>query len=172
MNALWQNIFRNRRKTALPVRDIIRAVPLFEGLSARELQMVERILHDRQYRMGEPVFIQGDPGVGMYVIAEGTVEISDSHCPAPLAELQQGDFFGELSLMDDSPRSASAVARTECRLLCIFRPDLMDLINRYPRLGVNILLRLAGTIGERLRKTNECLAALPGQEDAGRTAHD
>jgi CRP-like cAMP-binding protein len=167
MSALWRNIFKYRRKGTLPVREIIREVPLFEGLSSRELQLVERILHDRTYRAGEPVFHKGDPGVGMYIIVSGTVDITDvAKAVKPLAELKEGDFFGDLSLLDDAPRSASAIARTECRLLCIFRPDLMDLINRLPRLGVKILLRLATTTGERLRKTNEYLSALSGEEHA------
>jgi CRP-like cAMP-binding protein len=86
---------------------------------------------------------------------EGCVEIVCEPERHTLAELSEGDFFGELALLDDSPRSATAVAQTPCRILCFFKPELLDLIERNPKLGSKILFKLAWTIGERLKKTNE-----------------
>jgi len=60
-----------------------------------------------------------------------------------------------LSLLGDAPRSASAVAKAPSTLLCFFKPELLDLIERNPKLGSKILFRLAWTIGERLKSTNE-----------------
>ncbi|OPX34594.1 hypothetical protein B1H10_03275, partial [candidate division KSB1 bacterium 4484_188] len=62
--------------------------------------------------------------------------------------------FGELALLDDSPRSASAVAKTDCKMLGFFQPDLFGVIERNPRLGIKIVLRLAKIIGERLKAAN------------------
>ncbi|MDA8078223.1 MAG: cyclic nucleotide-binding domain-containing protein [Nitrospiraceae bacterium] len=159
MNTLWGNVFKNSKKDPQDVRDILKGVPIFEELSGKELFQIGRILHEREYQPDEAVFRQGDPGVGMYIIAEGVVEIRNDPSGQVLTKLEGGEFFGELSLLEDAPRTASAVTRTPCRLLCFFQPDLLDLINRHPRLGVKILFRLAKTIGERLRKTNECLSA-------------
>jgi CRP-like cAMP-binding protein len=91
----------------------------------------------------------------MYIIEEGTVEIISEPERHTLAELHEGDFFGELALLDEAPRSATALTRSASRILCFFKPELLDLINRDPRLGSKILFKLAWTIGERLKITNQ-----------------
>ena len=157
MNSLWGNVFKVRKKEEDTVHDILKKVPIFEELGKRELDRIERILHRREYAQDEVIFFQDQPGLGMYIIEEGTVDIVSGPEKCRLAELTSGEFFGELALLDDSLRTATAVARTYCKLLCLFQPDLFDLIDRNPRLGVKILSRLAVTIGERLKKTNEYL---------------
>ena len=68
---------------------------------------------------------------------------------------RSGDFFGELALLDEEPRSASAICTVHSRLIGFFRTDLLTLINRYPELGNKILLNLSRVLGERLRETNK-----------------
>jgi CRP-like cAMP-binding protein len=160
MNSLWGNIFRVRQREPEKVRNILKRLPIFEDLGSRDLTAIERILHRREYREDETIFLQGDPGLGMYIIESGTVAIVCEPVKQVLAELDEGEFFGELALLDDLPRTATAVAKTPCSVLCFFQPDLFDLIDRNPRLGVKILFRLARTVGERLKKTNEQLFAL------------
>ncbi len=167
MNSLWGNIFKARKKEEDKVHDILKRVPIFETLGKRELDLIERILHRREYARDEVIFSQGQPGLGMYIIEEGTVDIVSEPANCHLAELDSGEFFGELALLDDSPRTATAVARTYCRMLCLFQPDLLDLIERNSRMGVKILTRLASAIGERLRRTDECLAELKKNSDGG-----
>src|SRR6266540_2063775 len=157
MNSLWGNVFKGRRKEEKTICSILQRLPLFEGIGSRELAQIERVLHLREYRPDEVIFLQGDPGLGMYIIESGDVEILHEPLRNLLAELGPGEFFGELALLDESPRTATAVAKTPCRIFCLFQPDLFDLMNRHPRLGVKILSRLAVTIGERLKKTNEHL---------------
>lgn len=154
MNTIWGNIFKLKQKEEDEICSVLRKVPMFEDLDARELGQIERILHRREYRSEETIFLQGDPGLGMYIIEEGSVDIVSEPSKQVLAELEAGEFFGELALLDESPRTATAVAKTPCRMLCFFRPDLLDLIERSPRLGVKILFRLARILGERLKKTN------------------
>jgi len=160
MNNIWQNIFKLRQKHIDEIDEILLHVPVFRDLNNRDLKTIKRILHQREYRTNEVIFSQGDVGLGMYIIVRGSVEIICNPGGHLLAELRDGDFFGELALLDESPRSATAVSKTPCALLCFFKPELLDLINRNPKLGGKILFRLAWTIGERLKSTNEQVRAL------------
>jgi CRP-like cAMP-binding protein len=96
----------------------------------------------------------------MYIIMTGSVKITigtRSGNENILAELGEGDFFGELALFDDEPRSANAIATEDSALLGFFTQDLMTLQGRNPVLGQKILFNLGGVLGERLRGTNRLL---------------
>jgi CRP-like cAMP-binding protein len=160
MSKLWENIFKFRQKEKDEIDNILLKIPIFQDLNVRELRTIKRILHQREYKKNEVIFNQGDVGLGMYIIVKGTVEIVSGTAKHMLAELNDGDFFGELALLDDSPRSATAVSKTPCKMLCFFKPELLDLINRDPGLGSKILFKLAWTIGERLKSTNEQVSEL------------
>jgi CRP/FNR family cyclic AMP-dependent transcriptional regulator len=160
MNELWGNIFKIRRKQIDQIDDILMKIPIFQDLDQGELRKIKHILHQREYKKDEVIFNEGDVGLGMYIIIGGSVEIVCGPQSHILAELSEGDFFGELSLLDDSPRSASAITKTPCKILCFFKPELFDLIDRNPKLGSRILFKLAWTISERLKNTNEQLTAL------------
>ena len=158
MNVIWSNIFKSRSgKEETHIIEILRRIPVFEDLTKRELASIERILHKREYKQEEVIFRQGEPGVGMYIIEQGKVHILHEPGNTRLAELGNGEFFGELALLDESPRSASAIAIDPSAILGFFQPDLFGLIERDPQLGVKIVMRLARSIGERLRRANEQL---------------
>ncbi len=162
-NSLWENFFRNREKEDDNVEDLLSEVPIFSQLTRRELRQVSLIVHRRQYAERECVFTQGDPGLGMYVIEKGEVEIifcDETGREKRLALLESGDFFGELSLLDESTRSATAIAKTESKIIGFFRPDLINLLSRSPKSGTKILFKLGEVIGTRLRVTNEQLGKL------------
>jgi CRP-like cAMP-binding protein len=91
----------------------------------------------------------------MYVIQEGTIDILYEPTGETLAELTDGDFFGELALLNETPRSATAISRADSVLYGLFRPDLLDLVERDPSLGVQVLLRMGQVLSERLIHTNE-----------------
>lgn len=160
MTKLWENIFKFRQKETDEIDNILIQIPIFQDLNNREMRTIKRILHQREYKKNEVIFNQGDVGLGMYIIVKGTVGIVCGTAKHMLAELNDGDFFGELALLDDSPRSATAVSKTPCKMLCFFKPELLDLINRDPGLGSKILFKLAWTIGERLKSTNEQVSEL------------
>lgn len=155
MNKLWENIFKSRQKKKDEIDDILMKIPVFQDLKPNALKKIKCILHQREYKTNEIIFSQGDVGLGMYIIERGSVEIVCDPERHILAELRDGDFFGELALLDDSPRSASAITKTPCRMLCFFKPELLDLMDRDPKLGSRILFKLAWTIGERLKITNQ-----------------
>jgi CRP-like cAMP-binding protein len=136
-------------------RDTLKTIPIFSELSNRELASVERILHLRDYHEGELIFREDEPGLGMYIIETGRVAIRSDDSSGSMTELGDGEFFGELPLLDGGNRSATAVAKTICRIYGFFQPDLFGLIERDPRLGVKIVLGLAAIIGMRLRAAND-----------------
>ncbi len=165
-NAIWKNIFSERVVREGSVEQILSKVPAFAGLSARELKEVAAIVHKREYRAAEPVFAQVDPGLGMYIIQEGEVTISISgkgEEERELAVLAEGDFFGELALIDESPRSANARCKTDCILIGFFRPDLFELIEKKNQLGIKIIFKLAEIVSQRLRKTDKELSRVKSQ---------
>ena len=158
-DGIWTNIFRlSQRKQSLA--EILQNVPLFRDLSPKELRTLERVVHIRSYQPGETVFVETEPGAGMYVIRAGRVDIVLKHKsdqPILLAELEPGDFFGEMALLGDSSRSATAVARERSELIGFFHPDLLEIISLHPAMGAKISFGLAKTLSDRLRYTNSQL---------------
>ncbi len=150
------------RKPEQLVFDKLRPVPVFDGVSDRDLKYIQGMCHLRQYTEAEHVFREGDPGVGLFVLLEGEVEIY-THKPdyhEVFAQLKEGDFFGELALLVDLPRTASALSKQFSRVICFSRVDLGTVIARKPRLGNTILLNMARLIGLRLVMSNRELERL------------
>ncbi len=165
-DTFWANIFKGRRKKDDIVEVILKEVPAFSDLEPKELSLLASIVHKREYKKGEYIFYQGDPGLGMYIIQDGEVLIQYTDPEGnrkDLAILRDGDFFGEIALIDESPRSASAICRTDCHIIGFFRPDLFEIIERHPKLGIKIVLKLAEIIAERLRRTNQEVAQLKAE---------
>lgn len=148
------NKIRGEEGNIIPV---LRTVPLFEGLDFRDLKKIELIVHERTFMPDEVVFHERQPGTGMYIIKKGLIKLTKTSNgeKTKIAELGEGEFFGEMSLLEDYPRSAQATAVVKTELLGVFRPDLFDLIERNPRLGSRILLKLSQRLANRLRKTTE-----------------
>ncbi len=170
----WKKLFSYHREPEPRVSrraDLLAQVPIFDNLTKRELGILDRILHRREYLQDEIIFRQGEPGMGMYVVQKGTVAIMSEPENQQLFEMQERDFFGELALLDESPRSATAVARTNCTVAGFFKPDLFDLIDRDPRLGVKIVLRLSHHLGSRLRQADEWVLALSTELETLKGAH-
>lgn len=165
-SAIWKNIFSERVVHQGSTEELLSKVPAFANLTPRELKEVAAIVHKRSYRLGEPVFYQGDPGLGMYIVQEGNVAITISDKSSnerEVAVLTEGDFFGEMALLDESPRSANAVCKTDCLLIGFFRPDLFDLIEKKTTLGIKIVLKLAEIVAQRLRNTDKELSKVKSQ---------
>jgi CRP/FNR family transcriptional regulator, cyclic AMP receptor protein len=155
-DGIWANIFRLGSRTQ-PLVKILQNIPLFNNLTPKELKILEHVVHLRTYHPGETVFTEDEPGAGVYVIRRGRIDIllkHDNQPPTLLAELEAGDFFGEMALLGDSTRSATAVAREQSELIGFFHPDLLEIINLHPVTGAKITFGLAKTLAERLRYTN------------------
>jgi CRP-like cAMP-binding protein len=160
LDTLWGNIFRHRLKGEERIIDSLRAIPIFGELSDRELRIVEKLVYIRRYAAGEAIFGAGDPSLGMYIVKAGSVQIVrdiPGAQPKLIAVLTAGDFFGEMGLIDDGPRSASAFACGATETIGFFKPELMSLTSRQPQLGLKIFLRVAKTLSSRLRETHQAL---------------
>lgn len=119
----------------------LRSVPLFEGLAADELSLLALRCSPVRLGAGERVFREGDPADGLYVIESGAVSIVREAVGQPvqrLARLGPGGFFGEMGLLDDGRRSASAVVSEAARLLHVRKENLKALLRERPLLAVKI----------------------------------
>jgi CRP/FNR family cyclic AMP-dependent transcriptional regulator len=156
-SSFWSNFF-NSPVEKIDLVKALQLIPFFKELSKKEISLLTNIIHTRNYLAGEYVFYQGDPGIGLYIIREGEViiqRIIESKDIISLATFSRGDFFGELALVDGEKRSASAIAKTDTRLAVIFKPDLDEFIETYPRKGIKILQGISEIVAMRLRKLNE-----------------
>jgi CRP/FNR family cyclic AMP-dependent transcriptional regulator len=155
-DGIWGNIFRYGPRKE-PLAEILQSIPVFQDLNPKELRILEGVVHLRTYQPGETVFAETEPGAGMYVIRYGRVDVVLKHQSANeliLAELEEGDFFGEMALLGDGSRSATAVAREKSELIGFFHPDLLEIVELHPVMGAKITLGLAKTLADRLRYTN------------------
>jgi CRP/FNR family transcriptional regulator, cyclic AMP receptor protein len=139
--------------------ELLRAIPLFESLDADDLQRLASRLEERNLEKNEIVFNAGDEGATLFVIQKGAVEISsggEGKANVTLATLGPGQFFGELSLLDGAPRSATATATKETLLLALDRDDFVEFIKKDP----DAALRILAEVGERIRHTSALLSQI------------
>lgn len=156
-SSFWVNFF-NSPTEETDLKNSLKSIPIFKELNKSDLTTLTSIIHNRTYVAGEIIFHQGDPGIGLYLIREGEVEIkrtNDYGKINTLAVFNKGDFFGELALVDGEKRSASAVAKTACKVSVIFKPDLDEYIEKYPKKGIKILTGISSILALRLRVLNE-----------------
>jgi len=168
-SSFWTNLFHTPTETD-ELLTSLKNIPLFKSLTKRDLSGLLNIMHERNYMAGEYIFYQGDPGLGLYLIREGEVIISretDSGDKIQLAVIQKGDFFGELALIDNDKRSASAIANSDTKLSVIFKPDLDEFIERYPKKGIKILQGISEITALRLRTLNEDYFNLRTEKNSG-----
>lgn len=126
---------------------------LFGSLTPLELKTVDGLMHERRFLGDEIVFDEDEEGQALYLITSGRVVISRSHDDAfkVVAELGPGAVFGDLALLDDSPRNAQARAMGNLEVAVFFRADFLGLMETDAKIGYKIALSLARLIGQRLR---------------------
>ncbi|TNF37074.1 MAG: cyclic nucleotide-binding domain-containing protein [Gammaproteobacteria bacterium] len=153
---LWNNLFRRPGDRISEVTDLWMQTPLFENISYRKCRELVHNMHPRHYKAAEKVFNSGDIGTSVVLIHHGSVDIRAGD--KILAELREGDFFGEVALIIDEPRTADAVAAEESELIFFLRSDLEEWIQRSPRDGAQFMLNIARVLAARLRHTNILLS--------------
>ncbi len=143
--------------------EILAQIDLFNGLPLGHLRRVVDIGVEEAYKGGATIFPEGTPGDKFYVIVEGAVRISrivPGMGEEALAVLRPGNYFGEMSLIDDAPRSATAMCHEKCRLFVINRRDLEDLLFVDRDLAYELLWNWVRTLSRRLRATNDKMTFL------------
>ena len=160
MKPLWENYF-NKKNADSPVIHALQSVPVFNELTPKQFKEISRLIHKRNYKKGEIIFKKGSLGEGMYLILSGSVVIKDPESGIVFASLTNDNFFGEMALLDEEPRSAQAEATSPSHLIGFFRTDLMFLISRFPEMGNKILLNLSQVLAARLREANKLLMEKP-----------
>ena len=141
---------------------LLKGTPTFSSVALADLRIVAQELEEDLCYAGEFVFEEGDPSDRMFIIASGKVGISIRGAADPkgfLSVLAPGDCFGEMGIFDDHPRSASAHALAETRLLTLDKHRLRGLMVSYPGLALGLLRGLS----LRLRRTNELMLRLKNE---------
>jgi CRP/FNR family transcriptional regulator, cyclic AMP receptor protein len=153
----------------VPVTDILRKVPLFRELGTPDLERVAEIARERVYPRNSVILFEDDPGDALYVVAQGQVKvvlIGEDGREVILSVMGEGEFFGEMALIDDEPRSAHVIAMEDSTLLVIRREDFQDLLKQAPGLGLALLRELS----RRLRRVDEKVGSLVLLDVNGRVA--
>ncbi len=138
-------------------------VRIFEGITPEGLRRLLRRTRVERRAAGDVLFEEGDPGDALYVVLDGEVRIS-RQVPGmgeeALAILGPGESFGEMALVDASPRSADAIVHRRARLLVLAARDLEELLLTDRELGYEVLWNFVRVLSERLRQTNDKMAFL------------
>lgn len=140
--------------------DFLAKIPIFEKLSSSDLEVVRTLWGPRGLSEGEVLFRKGDSGSSMYVIEEGSIEITvpvtNQKKEMRVSVMHEGEFLGELSLIDGLPRTATARALEPCRLLEMHREDFVRFLMERPAVAISMV----SVIGSRLRETDELVTSL------------
>jgi len=141
---------RENRKTV----QMLRTLDVFRDLTFTEALEVDELLHERVYEKGEMLFEEGDLGHGIFVVVSGKVRVDPSHELLKEAELEfgPGEMLGELTLFEEAPRLASAVAVERTTVVALFRSEFSSLLTRNTKIGVKVLVRLSTTLCRRMRR--------------------
>ncbi len=144
-------------------KDVLSQVYLFRELTPGEMERVLTISKEKKVKKNEIIFREGDIGDAFYLIVTGSVRIS-TMVPGvgeeALTILKEGEYFGEMALIDDAPRSASAIANDDTMLLCIGKDEFRKLLERQTDIAYKLLWIFTKTLSARLRKTDEQLKSI------------
>ncbi len=138
---------------------LLKEVPLFAGMDDKDFARLAEIAHERRYPKGAVIFFADEPGDSLFVIKAGSVKIyllADDGREKTLAIFGKGDFFGEMALFDERPRSAIAETLEETHLLVVDKANFTRLLESTPKMAFKIIRVLT----ERLRQANAQLEGL------------
>lgn len=151
----------------------LRQVPVFGGLEGHSLENLIDLLEERTFRPGESIFNEGELGRTMYVLREGAVQVSrksQSGKQVVIVELGPGETFGEMTLVELQPRSATVVAKTKCVTYSLTNMDLYHLYQQDNYAYVITLQNICRMLSRRLRKADSRIVEFLAAGAAGATA--
>ena len=166
----WQSSpLATDKKSSIPL--FLRGIKVFDNFSDWELKKFSHFLHERVFTDDEIVIEEGDSGFGFYLIFSGNIEIlirrsmivsgSVDSCQVLIARLTKGEYFGELALLEkQNKRNATAVCKGPTTLLAIYKPDIEELIERFPIIGAKFLQAISLIVAYRFNSVTTELRAL------------
>lgn len=138
----------------------LKVLPLFKELTPAEINNIAPLFFEKNYGKNSTLFVEGMSGEILYVIKKGAVQISKKGAgndEVVLATLKEGEFLGEMSLIDNRPRTATARVSEESLLLVMTKKAFNSLLEKYPDIALKVLLVFLRIANERLRKANESI---------------
>jgi CRP-like cAMP-binding protein len=142
-----------------PAAERLRHIPLFTQLSEEEVVRITEVARERRYPKSSVILFEDDPGDALYVVLSGEVKvvlIGEDGREVILSILRGGDFFGEMSLIDDQPRSAHVIATEDSDLLVLRREEFRQCLEHTPRIALGLLQALS----RRLRRADDKIGGL------------
>lgn len=150
--------------------DFLQRVALFADAPPKSVEITAAVARMRTFAADTVLFREGDAGEAVYILRRGQVKLSsvdlDGH-EKTLAMLSPPEFFGEMALLDESIRSATALAVTDVEVLLLFRDDWRRLMERFPQVGLNV----TNTLSRRLRGMHDEARILSYKDARGRVAY-
>jgi CRP/FNR family cyclic AMP-dependent transcriptional regulator len=152
------DVYHEGRNRLITPINVLKKIPLFASLAEADQQILVSLLRRETLKKGETLFRQGDEGIALYLIVQGRIKISMSRRmdTITLAILSQGEFLGEMALLDGLPRSADAIALEQSYLYVLNRKDFLSFLIHNEKAVRAVLASLS----MRLRKTDDTLAEM------------
>jgi CRP-like cAMP-binding protein len=150
--------------------EMLKKVSLFANVDEAELDKISSLLAEREIPKDTNIVSRDEPGDSMFIILKGRVKVvifGDSGREVILTLLKTGEFFGEMALLDDLPRSASVVAAEDSKVLVLTRDQFAEYVRRNPAIGLNVMAELS----RRLRRADEIISNLALLDVYSRVAH-
>jgi CRP/FNR family transcriptional regulator, cyclic AMP receptor protein len=138
----------------------LKDVPLFQGLTPDELANLAPLLFEKSYALNATLFVEGMTGEVLYIIKRGSVQIIKKlpdNREAVLATLKSGEFLGEMSLIDNLPRTATAKVADDSLLLVMTKKAFTIMMEKYPGIALKVVLVFLRIANDRVRKANESI---------------
>lgn len=132
--------------------------PLFKGMATKEIEYLSSIFTLNQVQAGKTVFVENMPGESLYLIRQGTVQISQMMAEVDeqeLITLDAGDVFGEMAVMDTGDRLATAKVTQKALLYSLKQKDFNTLVSEKPRLGLQLTLNIVRIFSARIRRAKK-----------------
>jgi CRP-like cAMP-binding protein len=151
------------------VTEVLRRVPLFSEIPPADYQRVVDVARERSYPKNSVILFEDDPGDALYVVGSGQVKvvlIGEDGREVILSVLGEGEFFGEMALIDDEPRSAHVIAMEDSMLVVLRREDFQPILASTPAIAIALLRELS----RRLRRVDEKVGSLVLLDVNGRVA--
>lgn len=138
--------------------NVLKSQPLFSTLTHEELENLGSLVFEKTFTLGATLFVEGMSGEILYLVRRGSVEILKKQPDGSekmLASLKPGEFLGEMTLIENQPRSATARVAEESTLLIMTKKSFQAMLEKHPQMSVKILLEFLKSANRRLRLANE-----------------